>query len=113
MTFTTIYYVYIRDVLSTVYGCMAQYEYCQLVYVGGVRDRLVYVLSGDIGWAKWELSIGLSSIVMYINGRQMCGLTVARQRKCGVSCTVIPSAVLCVVIVVSTVILATEICTAW
>ncbi len=53
------------------------------------------------------------SIVMYINGRQMCVLTFARQRKCGGFGTVVPSAVLCVVVVVSTVILATEICTAW
>ena len=53
------------------------------------------------------------SIVMYINGRQMCVLTFARQRKCGALGTVVPSAVLCVVVVVSTVVLATEICTAW
>ena len=53
------------------------------------------------------------SIIMYINGRQMCVLTFAGQRKCGAFGTAIPSAVLCVVIVVSTVVLATEICTAW
>ena len=72
------------------------------------RDGLVYVLSCDIGWAKWTLSIG----VMYINGRQMCALTFAGLRKCGAFGTVVPSAVLCVVVVVSTVVLATEICTA-
>jgi hypothetical protein len=53
------------------------------------------------------------SIVMYINGRQMSALTFAGQRKWGALGSVIPSAVLCVVIVVSTVVLATEICTAW
>jgi hypothetical protein len=53
------------------------------------------------------------SIVMNITSRQMCVLTFAGQRKCGAFSTVVPSAVLCVVIVVSTVVLATEICTAW
>ncbi len=50
---------------------------------------------------------------MYINSRQMCVLTFAGQRKCGVFGTVAPSAVLCIVIVVRTFVLATEICTAW
>jgi hypothetical protein len=53
------------------------------------------------------------SIVIYIKGRQMCALTFAGQRKCGAFGTVVPSTVLWVVIVVSTVVLATEICTAW
>jgi hypothetical protein len=53
------------------------------------------------------------SIVMYINDGQMCGLTFAGQRKCGAFGTVVPSVVLCIVVVVSTVVLATEICTAW
>ncbi len=53
------------------------------------------------------------SIIMYINSRQMCALTFAGQRKCGAFGTVIPSTVLCVVIVVSTNVLANEICTAW
>ena len=51
------------------------------------------------------------SIVMYINGRQMCALTFVGQRKCGAFATVVPSAVLCVVVIVRTVILATNICT--
>ena len=50
------------------------------------------------------------SIVMYINGRQ----TFAGQRKCGAFGTVVPSAVLCVVVIVSTgVVLTTNICTVW
>jgi hypothetical protein len=49
---------------------------------------------------------------MYINGRQMCVLTFARQRKCGAFGTVVPSAVLCIVVVVSTVILSMYICMA-
>ncbi len=49
------------------------------------------------------------SIIMYINSRQMCVLTFARQRKCGVFGTVIPSAGLCAVVVVSTVLLSTYI----
>jgi hypothetical protein len=53
------------------------------------------------------------SIVMCINGRQISALTFARQRKFGAFGTVIPSTVLYVVVVVSTVVLATEICTAW
>ncbi len=54
------------------------------------------------------------SIVMYIEGRQRCVVTFAGQRKCGAFGTVVPSAVLCVVVIVaSTLILATEICTAW
>ncbi len=35
------------------------------------------------------------SIVMYINGTQMCALTFAGQRKCGVFGTVVLSTVLC------------------
>ncbi len=66
-----------------------------------VRHRLDKV--GTIYW----------SIVMYINSRQMCALTFVGQRKCGAFGTVVPSAVLCVVVVVSTIVLATEICTAW
>ena len=54
----------------------------------------------------------LWSIVMYI--RQMCALTFAGQRKCGAFGTVVPSAVLLyVVIIVSTVVLTTNICTVW
>jgi hypothetical protein len=34
--------------------------------------------------------------------RQMCVLTFAGQRKCGAFGTVVPSAVLCVVVIVST-----------
>ncbi len=49
------------------------------------------------------------SIGMYIFGRQMCALTFAGQRKCGVFGTVVPSAVLCIVVVVSTVVLSTYI----
>jgi hypothetical protein len=45
--------------------------------------------------------------------RQMCALTFAGQRKCGAFGTIVPSAVLCIVVVVSAVVLATEICTAW
>jgi hypothetical protein len=50
---------------------------------------------------------------MYINGRQMCVLTFAGQRKCGGFGTVVPSTVLCVVIIVSTVVLTTNICTVY
>ena len=55
---------------------------------------------------------------MYINGRQMCALTFAGQRKCGVFGTVVPSAVLCVAVILSTVVLTTvvlttTICTVW
>ncbi len=53
------------------------------------------------------------SIVMYINGRQMCALTFAGQRTCGAFGTAVPSAVLCVVVIVSTVVLTTNICTVW
>jgi hypothetical protein len=53
------------------------------------------------------------SMVMYINGRQMSVLTFAGQRKCDAFSTVEPSAVLCVVIIVSTVVLTTDICTVW
>jgi hypothetical protein len=52
-------------------------------------------------------------MVMYINGRQMCVLTFAGQRKWGALSTVVASAVLCVVIIVSTVVLTTTICTVW
>jgi hypothetical protein len=47
--------------------------------------------------------------LMYISGRQMCALTFAGQRNCGAFGTVVPSAVLCVVVVVSTVVLSTYI----
>ncbi len=47
------------------------------------------------------------SIIMYINGRQMCALTFAGQRKCGVFGTVVPRAVLCFVVLVSTAVLTT------
>ena len=47
------------------------------------------------------------SSVMYIHGRQMRALTFAGQRKCGAFGTVVLSAVLCIVIVVSTVVLST------
>jgi hypothetical protein len=40
------------------------------------------------------------SSVIYINGKQMSALTFAGQRKCGALGTVIPSTVLCVVVVV-------------
>jgi hypothetical protein len=49
------------------------------------------------------------SIVMYINGKQMCVLTFAGQRKCDALGTVVPITVLCVVVVVSTVVLSTYI----
>jgi hypothetical protein len=63
----------------------------------GDRLQYVLVLLSDIGWAKWALSIGLLvywSIAMYINGRQMCALTFAWQRKCGGFGTVVPGAML-------------------
>jgi hypothetical protein len=49
------------------------------------------------------------ALLMYINGRQMCALTFTGQRY-GVfgTCTAVPSAVLCVVVVVSTVVLTTK-----
>ena len=47
------------------------------------------------------------SSVMYINGGQMCVLTIAGQRKCGEFGTFVPSAVLCIVVIVSTVELTT------
>jgi hypothetical protein len=50
---------------------------------------------------------------MYINGRQMCALTFAAQRKCGAFGTVVPSTVLCVVVIVSTVVLTINVCTVW
>jgi hypothetical protein len=53
------------------------------------------------------------SIVMYISGRQMCALTFARQRKCGAFGTAVPSAVLCVVVIVNTFVLTTNIFAAW
>ena len=61
---------------------------------------------GKVGTIYW-------SIVMYINGRQMCALTFAGQRKCGAFGTVVPSAVLCVVVIVRTVVLTTNIYTVW
>ncbi len=39
--------------------------------------------------------------IMYINSRQMCALIFAGQRKCGAFGTVVPSAVLCVFVVVA------------
>jgi hypothetical protein len=53
------------------------------------------------------------SMVMYMNGRQMCALTFAGQRKCGVFGTVVPSAVVCVVAIVSSIVLTTNICIVW
>ncbi len=53
------------------------------------------------------------SSIMYINGRQMCVLTFARWRKCGAFGTVVPSAVLCVVVIVSTIVLTINICSVW
>ena len=50
---------------------------------------------------------------IYINGRQICALTFAGQRKCGAFGTVVPSAVLCVVVIVRTVVLTTNIYTVW
>ena len=50
---------------------------------------------------------------MYINSRQMCVLTFAGQRKCGAFGTVVLGAMLCVVVIVSTVVLTTNICTVW
>ena len=49
------------------------------------------------------------SSIMYIHRRQMCALTFAGRRKCGAFGSVAPSAVLCVVVVVSTVVLSTYI----
>ena len=56
------------------------------------------------------LSAGLS---LHTWARDGLVYVFAGQRTCDAFGTVIPSAVLCVVIVVSTVVLATEICTAW
>ena len=53
------------------------------------------------------------SIVMYINGRQKCALSFALKRKCGAFGIVVPSAALCIVIIVSTVVLTTNISTVW
>ncbi len=49
------------------------------------------------------------SCVMYINGRQMCVLTFSGLRKCGAFGTVVRRAMLCVVVVVSTAVLTTNI----
>ena len=43
----------------------------------------------------------------------MCALTFARQKKCGEFGTVVLSAELCVVVLLSTVVLTTKICTVW
>jgi hypothetical protein len=43
----------------------------------------------------------------------MCVLTFAGQRKCGAFGTVVLGAMLCVVVIVSTVVLTTNICTVW
>ncbi len=53
------------------------------------------------------------SSAMYNNGRQTCALTFSGQRKCGAFGTVILNAVLCVVVVVSTIVLSTCIYMAW
>jgi hypothetical protein len=51
---------------------------------------------------------------MYNNGRQMCVLPFAGQRKCAVLGTVIPSAVLGVVVeLVSAIVQTTGLCTVW
>ena len=50
------------------------------------------------------------STVMYINkDRQISALTSTGQRKCGAFGTVVPSTMLCVVVVVSTIVLTTDI----
>jgi hypothetical protein len=43
----------------------------------------------------------------------MCALTFAGQRKCGAFSTVVPSTVLCVVVIVSIVVLTTNFCAVW
>ncbi len=53
--------------------CLQMYDTIRALSVGlslhtWARDGLVYVLSCDIGWAEWALSIGLS----------LCTLTVDR-----------------------------------
>jgi hypothetical protein len=92
MTFTPAYYVYIRDSPSVLSTDTIPVLSAGLLLHTWAIGGLVYVLSCDIGWAKWALSI--KSIVMYINGRQINALTFAGQRKWGALGTVIPSAVL-------------------
>ncbi len=42
------------------------------------------------------------SSVMYISGRQMCALTFTGQKNCGAFGTAVPSAMLCIVVIVTT-----------
>jgi hypothetical protein len=54
------------------------------------------------------------SIIKYINRLTDLCTAFSGQRKCGAFGAVVPSAVLCVVVVVSTVVLtSTNICTVW
>jgi hypothetical protein len=69
------------------------------------RDALVYVLLCDLGWAEWALSIGLVLCSLPVD-KCVCWLSPGR----GSVVHLVPRAVLCVVIVVSTVLLTTNIC---
>ncbi len=114
MTFTTAYYVYIwdsRSLLSTnVWYDMSTASWTIVLYVNENQTTvytIVWHRLGKVGAIYW-------SIIMYIISRQMCALTFAGQRKCGVFSTVVPSAVLWVVVLVSTVVLTTVfVATVW
>ena len=50
---------------------------------------------------------------LYIYGQQRFVWTFARQRKCGVRSTVVLRAMLCCIVIVSTLVLSTDLCISW
>jgi len=64
MTFTPAYYVYIRDSPSVLSTDTIPVLSAGLLLHTWAIGGLVYVLSCDIGWAKWALSIDLSFVVL-------------------------------------------------
>ncbi len=113
MTFTTAYYVYIcwdsSDVLSTdVWYNASTVSQSIATYVGKRQTSIctiVWYRLSKVGTIYW-------SIVMYINNGQMCALTFPG-RGSVVRLVLLYQAPCCALFVVITVVLATEICTAW
>jgi hypothetical protein len=92
---------------------MIQYEYSQPVYCYIGEQRMDWYMFYGVTYRLSKVGTIYRSSVTYINGRQMCALTFAGQRKCGAFGTVVPSAVLWVVVLVSTAVLTSNICTVW
>jgi hypothetical protein len=104
-TFGTVlaYYLPMDDTIQVLLAGLLLHKQMRV----GLRDVILCDMLGKVATMNWSM------VLMYMNGRQMCALTFAGQRKCGAFGTVVPSAVVCVVAIVSATVLTTNICTVW